>query len=154
MSKDSNAVIRAGEFYFDLLILLASLVVLVLAYQISGFSINAAGTFPLASSGVMVISMLTVVWGNRAKEREGFVAELRQVLKEVFTKDFLLFTFITTAYIIAIEPLHFLTSSFVFITLSIIYLKGSTPVKATLISAGTLGFIYIVFLYFFKVILP
>lgn len=157
MSHKNPGKLRAGEYYFDLLILFGSIVVLVLAYRISGFALSAAGTFPMASSSVMVLSMLLVLYGNRKKEREntgGFASELRQTMHEVFTKEFVVYSLMLLVYALAIEPTHFLPSSFVFICLSIIYLKGSTPGKAVLISTGTLACIYVVFLYFFKVLLP
>ena len=157
MNKATMTKMSAGEFYFDLLALFASLVVLVLAYRISGFALSAAGTFPMVSSAVMVGSMIVVIRENCKKKeatKEGFVSEMRQMFHEVLTKNFLVFTFLTVIYIFAIEPLHFLPSSFVYITCSIIYLKGGTPVRAGLISAGTLTFIYVVFLYFFKILLP
>lgn len=153
-----NAVkLRAGEIYFNLLILIASIIVLVLAYRISGFALSAAGTFPLASSSVMVLSLLMVLIGSRKKEREnqeGFASEIRQTIREVFTKDFVIYTLLLLLYASTIEPLHFLPTSFFFICLSIIYLKGSSPGKAVIIGAGTLACIYLVFLYFFKVLLP
>lgn len=157
MSQSKISKLRAGEFHFNLTICCLSFIVLVLAYQISGLKISAAGTFPLASSAVMVISMATVLWGDRKKERaikESFNSEIRQAIREVLTKDFTVYTLIATAYICSIEPLHFIPSSFLFLTVSMIYLKGSKPVKAIIISSIILAFIYVVFLYFFKVLLP
>lgn len=157
MTQSKVPKLRAGESHFNVMILCLSIIVSVLAYKISGFQLSAPGTFPLASSTVMVFAMLGVLWGDRKKDRdnqEGFGSEVRQALKEVFTKDVMIYTLIAIAYICAIEPLHFIPSSFLFMTVSIIYLKGSSPLKALLISGVTLTFIYIVFLYFFKVLLP
>lgn len=157
MSQSKATKLRAAEFHFNLIILCLSIIVLILAYDISGLQLCAPGSFPLASSAVMVLAMIAVLWGDRNKERdnkEGIRSEIRQAIKEVFTKDFMIYTLIAIAYVWAIEPLHFLPSSFVFITLSIIYLKGSSPLKALLISSATLACIYVVFLYFFKVLLP
>lgn len=157
MAEKKPGLLKAGEIYFDLIILAFSLFLLVVAYRISGFAISAPGTFPLASTSVMVLAMLFVLWGNRGKERankEGFVSELAQVLREVFTRDFVVYTILAIIYVALIMPFHFLPTSFVFLVVSIIYLRGSSPLKAVLISAGTLGFIYVIFLYFFKVMLP
>lgn len=157
MSHRETEKLRPGEFYFDIIILLGSVVVLVLAYQISGFALSAAGTFPMASGGVMVLSILLVLIGNRKKEREnkgGFASEMQQAIREILTKEFVVFTILLVLYAVAIEPLHFLPSSIVFVCLSMIYLKGCSPGKAILIGTGTLGCIYVVFLYFFKVLLP
>ena len=157
MAEKKPEVLKAGETYFDLLILVFSLFLLLVAYQISGFAISAPGTFPLASTAVMVVSMLLVLWGNRNKTKansEGIASECAQAIREVFTRDFVVYTIMAIIYVALIMPFHFLPTSFVFLVLSIIYLKGSSPLKAVLISAVTLGFIYLVFLYFFKVMLP
>ena len=157
MVQRKPEVLKAGETYFDLVILAVSIFLLIIAYRISGFAISAPGTFPLASTTVMVVSMLFVLWGNRNKEKdnkEGFFSECRQALREVFTRDFVIYTVMAIIYVALIMPFHFLPTSFVFLVLSMIYLKGSSPLKAVLVSAVTLGFIYVVFLYFFKVMLP
>ncbi len=157
MSHEQAGTLRAGEYYFDLIMLLVSLVVLFLAYQISGFQLCAAGTFPLASSAVMVLSMLLSLRSSRIKRRAGTARgseELKLVMESVFTRDVLVYACLAVLYILAIDLLHFLPTSFVFIALSIIYLKGSTPIKAIVISAGTLFSIYMIFQYFFQVLLP
>ncbi len=157
MNTPKNRPLRAGESYYDLLILLASIVLLVIAYRISGFKISAPGTFPLASTTVMVAAMLTVIWSNRKRKRateDGFGAEIRQMLHEVFTRDFVVYAILCIAYVALIQPTHFLPSSFVFLVASIFFLKGGGPLKAVLVSAGTLACIYLIFLYFFQVLLP
>lgn len=155
-TTNSSKKLPAGQIYFDFFLLVLSLIVLLLAYRISGFGLAEAGTFPLASSAVMVLSLGMVILSNRKKERDEnkFLPQMAQAVKDVCTKEFLIFCTITILYIIAVQPFHFLPSSFVFLALSIVVLKGSRPLKAVLISAGMLGFIYLVFLYFFKVILP
>ncbi len=157
MAQRKPELLKAGETCFDLIILAVSIFLLIIAYRISGFAISAPGTFPLASTTVMVVSMVFVLWGNRKKEKEnkeGFFCECRQAMREVFTRDFVVYTIMAIIYVALIMPFHFLPTSFVFLVLSIIYLKGSSPFKAVLISAVTLGNIYLVFLYFFKVMLP
>lgn len=57
-------------------------------------------------------------------------------------------------YMILIETIHFLPSSFAFLLASMIYLKGSTIIKSLIISILTLACIYFVFEYFFRVVLP
>lgn len=155
-SKKSSEKLSAGQAYFDIFLFAFSIVVLVLAYQISGFGLSEPGTFPLASSSVMVLSLGAVLLGNRKKQKseDSFGVQLKKAANKLFTREFLIFASITILYIIAVEPLHFLASSFIFLTLSIVVLKGSKPLFAVLISSGMLAFIYVVFLYFFKVILP
>ncbi len=157
MSHDKVKKLRAGEHYFDILVLACSVFLLIIAYQISGFAISGPGTFPMLSTAVMVFSTLFVIWGNWRKKRinkEGFLSECRQALQEVFTPTFVIYTIITIVYVALIEPLHFLPASFIFLIVSMIVLRGSSPLKALLITTGTLTFIYVIFLYFFKVLLP
>ncbi len=157
MDQNQPKTLKAGEGYFDILLLVFSVALLIVAYNISGFAISAPGTFPLASTAVMALSMLAVLWGNRKKEKEnkeGFAKECAQAIRDVFTRDFVVYTVICIIYVALIPPFHFLPTSFVFLTLSIIYLRGSSPLKAVLVSAVTLAFIYLIFLYFFKVLLP
>ncbi len=155
--KPASQHLRAGERWFDLVLLCLSLTALIIAWRISGFALAGAGTFPTASTAVMVGALIVVMWGNRAKEKqnkEGLLSEIRQTLREVFTRDLVVYTMLMAIYIMVIVPFHFLPSSFLFIALSIIYLKGAGPLKAILISGGTLSVIYTIFLYFFQVSLP
>ena len=84
----------------------------------------------------------------------GLADELRRTAKEVLSRVFLIYTAVIIVYMILIEPLHFLPSSFVFLFVSMIYLKGSTFFKSLIISAVSLGGIYFIFQYFFRVVLP
>jgi len=150
--------LRAGENGFSWLLLLFSLFVLVQAYLISGFSsISSAGTFPMGASAVMVIAMVSILVNNRRFKKmvaDGFKNELRQATKMVLPGVFLIYSLVIIVYMVLIEPLHFLPSSFVFLLVSMIYLKGSTALKSVLISVLTLGFIWVIFQYFFRVVLP
>jgi putative tricarboxylic transport membrane protein len=150
--------LQAGENLFTWLLLLLSLFGLVCAYLISGFkSVSSPGTFPMIATAVMVVSIVMVILDNRKAQKpeaDGLKDELRQAAKEIFPPVFLVYTGIVIVYMLIIQPLHFLPSSFAFLLVSMIYLKGSTPLKSLLISAGTLGGIYLIFHYLFRVVLP
>ena len=150
--------LRAGENLFAWLLLGLGLFALIQAYLISGFSsIKSAGTFPMGAAAVMVVSMVLVLLNNRKLAKPdtgGIKAELRQAAIEVLPKVFLVYSAVIIGYMILIQPLHFLPSSFAFLLLSMIYLKGGKPLKALIISAVMLAFIYVVFQYFFRVVLP
>ena len=150
--------LRAGENAFSWLLLLLSLFVLVQAYLISGFSsLSSAGTFPMGASAVMVIAMIFILLNNRKLKRivtGGLNNELSQAVALVLPNIFLIYSIIVIVYMILIEPLHFLPSSFAFLLVSMIYLKGGTALKSLLISTATLGFIYVIFQFFFRVVLP
>ena len=150
--------LRPGENLFIYLLLAFSLFILIMAYFISGFSsVSSPGAFPMAAGLVMVISAILVLIGHRKLEKpdvENFADEMKLAVKNIFPKEFVIYTGIIIAYMIAIQPLHFLPSSFIFLVVSMIVLRGSSLVKSLLISAGTLACIYVIFQYFFRVIMP
>ena len=154
----ANRKLEAGENVFTAVLLAFSLFVLVCAYLISGFkSVSSPGTFPMIAAAVMVVSIVLVLLDNRKAEKpdaNGLKDELRLAGKNIFSPVFLIYTVIIIVYMLIIQPLHFLPSSFAFLLVSMIYLKGSTPVKSLLISAGTLGSIYLIFHFLFRVVLP
>ena len=150
--------LRAGENLFAWLMMALSLFVLIQAYLISGFSsISSAGPFPMVAAAIMVVAMVLILLNNRklAKpDADGLKDELHQAARQVLPKVFLVYTGVIIGYMILIRPLHFLPSSFAFLLVSMIYLKGSTVIKSLIISILTLACIYIVFQYFFRVVLP
>ncbi len=150
--------LRTGENFFAWLMLAFSLFVLIQAYLISGFSsISSAGTFPMGAAAIMVVAMALILLNNRKLETpevDGLKDELQKAAKNVLPKVFLVYTGIIIAYMILIQPLHFLPSSFGFLLISMIYLKGSTLINSLIISSLTLACIYMVFQHFFRVVLP
>jgi putative tricarboxylic transport membrane protein len=150
--------LRAGENFFAWLLLIFSLFVFFQAFGISGFSsISSPGTFPMGAAVVMILSMAIILLNNRRREKpeaESFKEEIRLAAANVLPRIFLLYTAIIIAYMFLIEPLRFLPSSFAFLLVSMIYLKGSRPLKALLIATGTMAGIYVVFQYVFRVVLP
>jgi len=153
-----NRKLRAGENIFGWLMMAFSLFVLIQAYLISGFSsISSPGTFPMGAAAIMVLSMALVLMNNVKHEKpdaDDLKDELQRAAKEVLPSVFLVYTGIIIGYMILIQPLHFLPSSFAFLLVSMIYLKGSTVLKSLIISTLLLACIFIVFQYFFRVVLP
>ncbi len=153
-----NRKLRAGENAFSWLMLLLSLFVLIQAYLISGFSsLSSAGTFPMGASAVMVLAMIFILLNNLKRKRivsDGLKNELGQAVKIVLPNVFLIYSLIVIIYMILLKPLHFLPSSFVFLVVSMIYLKGGNILKSLIISVLTLSSIYLIFQYFFRVVLP
>ena len=150
--------LRPGENLFIYFLLAFSLFILIMAYLISGFSsVSSPGAFPMAAGLVMVISAILVLIGHRKLEKpdvENFADEMKLAVKNVFPKEFIIYAGIIIAYMVLIQPLHFLPSSFAFMVVSMLVLRGSGIVKSLLISAVTLACIYVIFQYFFRVIMP
>ena len=111
----------------------------------------------MGAAFVMVISMAFILLNNRKLEKpdaKGLADELRLTAKQVLPRVFLIYVGIIIVYMILIQPLHFLPSSFAFLLASMIYLRGSSIIKSLIITTITLAGIYVVFQYFFRVVLP
>ncbi|RJQ50569.1 MAG: tripartite tricarboxylate transporter TctB family protein [Desulfobacteraceae bacterium] len=150
--------LQHGERFFAWVLLALSLLVLLLSYRISGFkSVSSPGAFPMAAAAVMAAAMVSIVIGNRKVKKptsEGLKEELRLAARDIFFPTFLIYTGIIVAYMVLIEPLQFVPGSFAFLAVSMVYLKGSSPLKSVIISAGTMALIYLIFSYLFRVVLP
>jgi hypothetical protein len=134
-----------------------SIVVLILAYRISGFSSCAPGTFPLVAASTMVLSMAFVLLGNRKRPKpkvSGWLEEVRRTVNRVAPRVILIYTSIIIAYALLIVPLHFYPSTCLFLFISMMYLKGVGWIKSLLISVGSLIAVYAIFQFVFKVTLP
>ncbi len=150
--------LREGETVFCLLLSAVSVFALYQAFRISGFSsVSSPGVFPMLSTSVMVVSLALVIFENRKLKTEGvkgFVDELRIAGRRVLPRVILIYTGIILLYMITIEPIHFLASSFLFMLASIMVLKGGGFIKSLLITITMLASIYVIFHFFFRVVLP
>ena len=150
--------LRAGENFFAWLMLGLSGFILIQAYLISGFSsIDSPGTFPMGAAVVMAIASIAVLIKNRSLKKprvDSLRKELQLAAARVLPTVFIVYALMIIGYMILIEPLHFLPSSFGFMFLSILYLKGAKPLKSLVVTTVMLAAIYIIFQYFFRVVLP
>jgi len=149
--------LRTGEATFVWVLLLFSCATLFLAYRIAGIKLCSPGTFPVAASVVMVITLGLVLLENRTltkPDTTGFKDELKKAVNRMLPGRIVVYIFIIFAYMLAIKPLHFFPSSFVFLLISTIYLKGTTWKEAVFITAGALLAVYLIFQFIFQVTLP
>ncbi|KPJ75822.1 MAG: hypothetical protein AMJ54_13825 [Deltaproteobacteria bacterium SG8_13] len=155
---DQNNKLRAGENFFIWLLMVFSLFVFFQAFRISGFSsISSPGTFPMGAAAVMILSLAIILVNNRRRgkpDADSFKEELRLAARKVMPRIFLVYTAVIVVYMVLIEPLHFLPSSFAFLLTSMIYLKGGRWLKLAIIAIGTMAGIYLIFQYVFRVVLP
>ena len=147
-----------GERTFCVLLLLASLVVFYLAYQISGFSsINSPGAFPLGVALVMILSagkIAVELIGKAKPDCSGWLDAFQQFRNTHFPRRTLVFGLLAVAYLAAIQWVSFYVSTFLFLVLSIVYLRGGRVLNAILITAVLLVLIYLLFSLAFSVYLP
>lgn len=147
-----------GELVFTLLLVLFSLFMLWQAYTISGFeSITSAGSFPMVATAVMVICGLIIAVGTvRAPRAERTPGEtLPRQFARLLTPDVLVaFTIAIALYMLALEPIGFLVSSYVFLVASMWLLGSRRWLMNLVVAAVALGVIYVIFQSVFSVVLP
>ncbi|TBU74513.1 tripartite tricarboxylate transporter TctB family protein [Phytopseudomonas daroniae] len=147
-----------GERAFCLALLLASLFILVQAYAIAGLSsISSPGAFPLGISLILVVSATRVLFALRHKQPAacgGWLDTLRQFCHLHFPRRVLVFILLATVYLAAIQWASFYVSTFVFLLLSIAYLRNGRLMGALLTSVLSVLLIYLLFTLAFSVYLP
>ncbi|MFC6673361.1 tripartite tricarboxylate transporter TctB family protein [Marinobacterium aestuariivivens] len=150
--------LHPGELSISILLLIFSFFVLFQAYQISGFSgLSSAGAFPLGAAVIMTLCMINLVVANIRISLKTPADEKHPawvVIGELLPRRIVLFTLLIVAYMLLLQPLGFLISTFLFLCCGFIYLRGSRPVRAVLIAAAAVAVIYGIFHYLFQVVLP
>ena len=148
-----------GERTFCALLLVFSLAIFYLAYQISGFSsANSPGAFPIGVALVMILSAVKIAFellGMARPDCSGWLDAFQQFRRQHFPKAVLIFGLLAVAYLAAIQWASFYVSTFFFLVLSIVYLRGGTRVlNAVMIAGVLLVMIYLLFSLAFSVYLP
>ena len=149
---------QPGEIIFIVLLLAFSIFLLYHAWQISGFeSYTSAGAYPMVTTGVMIASGLVALFQSLKTPREpGETGEslARQFWRVITPPLILVFTIITIGYMVLLEKLGFVVTSYLFLVISM-YVLGSRNILLNLgVGALTLGVIYVVFQTIFSVTLP
>lgn len=142
-----------GELAFGWLLVLFSLFVLYQATRISGFAgLSAPGTVPMGAAGIMVLcAAISLARTHRRRAPDtragGFFAR-------VATRDIAIFVALIALFTLALEPIGFLASSFVFLAASILYLHKGSILFALAVAVGAIAAIHVVFRMIFLVVLP
>lgn len=145
---------RPGERIFLWLLLALSVCILLLALQIPREHLSASGAFPTLIAVILVGAVVRILWRNRARYAAlTFQEELTRVGAFALPMNVIGYALILLLYILTTAPLGFLPSSFGFLVVSFLFLKGAPPIRAVVIAAGTLGAMYLLFQTIFKVIL-
>lgn len=145
---------QSGESAFGYGLLLFSLFVFHQAYVISGFrGLSTAGAVPMAAAAVMIVCAALVVVDNHRHARRA-APETATPTRRVLPRDILVFTGLIGLFTLALEPLGFIVSAFVFLLASIHYLHRGSALFTLAVSAGALAVVYVVFRLLFLVVLP
>lgn len=146
---------RPGELVFVALIAIFSLLAAWQAWMISGFSSpSSPGVFPMFSAGTMVVSGLVILTDTLRKRPADVRGPLGHALAEITPVRLIVFGAMIVVYMLALEPVGFIGSSFVFLFASMVYLWRGNLLLTLLISAASLAVIYFVFRHVFSVVLP
>lgn len=147
-----------GELAFCLAMLLFALTALWQAWKIAGFSSwSSPGVFPMLAAAAMSVSALAFV-RNTLRMAAPEVPAGRTLAGEfahrVTPLPIVLFTGLIVAYMLSLEWLGFVPSSFVFLVASMFALGSRRIVFTLAVSALSLAAIYVVFQTAFSVVLP
>ncbi|MBZ4021347.1 hypothetical protein CKO11_02580 [Rhodobacter sp. TJ_12] len=139
-----------GERLFSVLMVAVSLFLFHTATKISGFSgLAEPGSFPMFATGMMVITSVIITLKTFRlphSDAHGW--------KAVFP-GFVIFTAILMGfYALALKPVGFLPTSFVFLTISTWVMSRGSLLHALAVSALSLVLVYVVFRIVFSVLMP
>lgn len=147
-----------GEIAFTALLLLFSAFMLWTAYGISGFeSLTSAGSFPMVAASVMLITgLINVVHTVRARQLPPQEGESlpQQFVRQLTPPVLVGFTLAIVVYMLALEWAGFLLASYVFLVVAMWLLGSRRLLLNLLVSALSLGAIYVIFQTVFSVVLP
>jgi len=148
---------RPGERWLLWFLLVFSVFFLYQSFRIPDLkSFSSSGAFPIFICSILALSTIRIMLRNRKKflqPSSGLMNEMREARIFAFPKTIVIYIGILILYMIILEPLHFIGSSFVFLVISIIFLKGTTLRGVFFVAAGTIAAIYLIFQTLFKVIL-
>jgi putative tricarboxylic transport membrane protein len=146
---------RPGERIFVCLLLAFGIFVLIAALTIPHLeNLSSSGVFPIFVGSILILTMVYVLWQNRKRYAASTLREeCKQVPVFALPTTVVGYAGILLLYILTTAPLHFIPSSFAFLVISFIFLRGASPLRSVIIGVGTLTGIYILFQTIFKVIL-
>jgi putative tricarboxylic transport membrane protein len=147
-----------GETIFVVLLLAMSLFLLFTAYKISGFkSLSSAGAYPMAATTTMLVSGLVILRNTlRSGDAPGLAGEsaAQRFARQITPMVVVLFTGSIILYMLLLEKIGFVISSFLFLMVSMRVLGSRnwrTNLFATIV---TIIGIYVIFRSAFSVVLP
>lgn len=144
---------RPGELVFIALLLLASLWLFWQSVLISGFrGLSTPGVFPMLASGVMVVSVLSILRDSARRAPNG--GGIRRFLEQIAPLRQGVMLGLVALYVAVMPWLGFVVASGLFLVATIGFLWRRSIMLTAGISAVALGVIYLIFRVAFQVVLP
>jgi len=150
-----------GELAFIIFLGIISILAFILSLQmfLKKPSLSGQGAFPLLTTSVMLLMELLMLWEMRKCERAAekgtsLSGKLTEVVHTLFPGKIPLIMAYVLIYAILLPIVGFIPATYVFLWGSMVTLNRSKILQSLLISGGVLVFIYVVFQFIFKVILP
>lgn len=147
-----------GELVYSCLMVMLSAFLLWTAFGISGFkSSTSAGSFPMAAAATMLVcSLIFVAQTARARLAEGEMGESLpgHFVRRIAPPVLLWMTLAIVVYMLSLERVGFIVSSYLFLAIGMRILGGRRWVLNLAVSAACLAAIYVVFQTAFSVVLP
>jgi hypothetical protein len=142
---------RPGELVFTLAMVAGSLFLLWSAHGISGFEAKSApGAVPMVTTAIMSLCALLIL-----RETLGKSATTGEKLeRDILPLPVIVTILAILAYALALKPLGFLPTSFLFLTGLIGYLTGGRFLRAAIQALLIVALIYLVFRIVFTVLMP
>lgn len=146
-----------GEVTFMVLIVAFSCFMLWASYNISRFeSVSSAGVFPMVCAAAMLVTGLMSLRRSAKAQLDLQAGEgvLGQFARKLAPLTLVLFTLLIIAYMLLLEVLGFVVSSYLFLLLSMQVLGSKRLLLNLLASALVLAAIFVIFQTAFSVVLP
>lgn len=142
---------RPGETPFAIFLILLSLTLLWKAYGISEFeSLSSPGAIPMAVTFLMAVTAAIILMQTlklKLNPKEVF-------LTDIFPMRVLVMSGFIVGFALILQPLGFIPSAMLFLTLSIKFLFRRNILKSALLALLCLTIIYVVFRLVFSVLMP
>lgn len=142
---------RPGELAFTLFMLAASLGLLWSAYGISGFeALSSPGAVPMATTAIMVLASIAILidTARRPLNRDQSLA------RHIVPRGVLVTIAMIALYALLLQPLGFLPTSLLFLTVMIRFLSGRPLAFCLGVALGTMLLIWLIFRMVFSVLMP
>lgn len=144
-----------GEYKMMVVLFIISLALFVDSLRSEGiFQGHSAGpgSIPQLVSGALVLMIVGLaIQFYRRDYREGGFGDL---LHHLFDKEVVILLIMLVLYALVVETIHFVPATFLFLVGTMYLLEPDKLVLKLVVSAGTLGLLYLIFSTLFQVVLP